>query len=150
MVPFHGALYLQGIDTITRMTTGGKFTHTFKMPHGGRVADIAPGPGGTLWFAEHTGAAFDYVGWLTPGGHMQEYPVATNYGGVGYLCAAGDGNLYVRQGDYMTGIHPDGQVFASQYLGFIAGGGSLVEGSDGNIWYSEGVLDRIGVAHVVR
>jgi streptogramin lyase len=148
ILSFHGALYLQEDNIIGRIATDGVFTGKFRMPHHGQVEDIAVGPGNKLWFTEHTGSGIDYVGSLTAAGRIHEYPVLAVNGGVGHLTAAADGNLYVRQGDNLIGLHPDGLLFASQNLGFIAGNGSVVQGSDGNVWYAEGVLDRIGVAHV--
>jgi virginiamycin B lyase len=147
IVRFHGALYLREDTAIDRMTTGGKVLDRFK-PHHGSIVDMAVAPDGKLWFTQHTGSGTDYVGVLSGSGHMREYPVFVANNGLGNITAAADGNLYIREGDYMIGMHPNGAVFTSQYLGFIAGNGSVVEGSDGNVWYAEGVLGRIGVAQV--
>jgi virginiamycin B lyase len=146
---FHGALYFQEDNAIGRIATDGVFTGNFRLHHHGHVEDLVVGPDGRLWFTEHTGTGVDYVGSLTAGGHLREYPVPVGSSGLGHLTAAADGNLYVRQGDNLIGVHPNGVVFASQNLGFIAGDGSVVQGGDGNVWYAEGVLGRIGVAHVV-
>jgi virginiamycin B lyase len=148
IVSFHGALYFQEYDIIGRIATDGVFTGKFRMPHHGHVGDLAVGPDGKLWFTEQTGSAVDYVGSLTAAGRIQEYPVPATNGGVGHLTAAGDGNIYVRDGDDLMGLHPDGTVFASQDLGFIAGNGPVVQGGDGNVWYAEGLRDKIGVARV--
>jgi virginiamycin B lyase len=148
IVDFHGALYVREDRIIGRLATDGVITHKFKTHFHGNLEDLAFGPDGKLWFTEHTGSGTDFVGSLGGSGHVVEHPVDVGNSGLGQLTGAADGNLYVREGDYMLGVHTDGTVFAKQYLGFIAGDGSVVEGSDGNAWYAEGVLGRIGVAHV--
>jgi virginiamycin B lyase len=149
IVPFHGALFLKQSNAIARMATDGKVTHTSKMPHHGTVEDLIVGPDNKLWFTEHTGGGMDFLGSLSASGHIREYAIPVGNQTLGQLTAAADGNLYIREGDDLVGVHPDGLVFADQYLGFIAGEGSVVQGSDGNVWYAEGVLGRIGVAHVM-
>src|SRR5262249_15158718 len=72
---FHGAIYLQENDTIGRIATNGKFTGEFKLPRHGHLQDITAGPDGNVWFTEQSGAT-DYVGFLTPGGHIHEFPVS--------------------------------------------------------------------------
>jgi virginiamycin B lyase len=148
IVPFHGSLFLKESNAIGRIATSGKLTRTFKMPHHGTLEDLTIGPDHRLWFTEHTGWGIDFLGSMTASGHMREYAIPVGHSNLGQLTAAADGNLYIREADYLLGVNPQGTVFANQYLGFIAGEGSVVQGSDGNVWYAEGVLGRIGVAHV--
>jgi streptogramin lyase len=148
IVPFHGELFLKRGNDIGRMTTDGRLTGKFKMPHHGSVEDLIVGPGNRLWFTEHTGGGIDFLGSMTASGRMREFPIGVGRSNLGQLTEGADGNLYVRQGDNLLGVHPDGTLFANQYLGFIAGEGSVVKGSDGNVWYAEGVLGRVGVASV--
>jgi virginiamycin B lyase len=146
IVSFHGALYFAEEDAIGRVTTHGTFSRNLRPHHGGTIGYLAVGPDNKLWFSENTRTGTDFVGSLTASGHIQEYPVAVGNSGLGQITAGGDGNLYVRLGDNLVGMHPDGTAFVNQYLGFIAGEGSVTKGSDGNVWYAEGVLGQIGVA----
>jgi virginiamycin B lyase len=148
IVSLHGSLYVQENDTIGRIAPNGKFTGEFKLPHGGHLQDIAVGPDGNLWFTEKpkNNSAINYVGDLTPAGRIHEYPISTSAGSLGHLSAAGNGDLFVRQGDNLIDVRTNGAVVASQNLDFIAGDGSVVEGPGGNVWYAEGVLDKIGEA----
>ncbi len=150
IVSWNGALYFQESDTIGRIETNGAFTGEFHLPHHGNLTDITVGPDGNLWFTEqhNNSTASDFVGYLTPAGGIREIPFAASNGDPGHITAAGDGNLYVRAGDYLEGLHTNGAVFASQYLEFIAGDGSVVQGPSGYVWYAEGVLGKIGEAMV--
>src|SRR5262249_40071127 len=141
IVSYHGALFLREDNIIGRITTGGAFTGKFRMPHHRHGEDLAVRPGGKPRFTRHPGTGLDHLGGVTGAGRVHEYPALASSGAVGHLTAAADGNLYVRQGVNLLGFHSNGTFFASQYLGFIAGDGSVVQGADGNVWYAEGVLD---------
>ena len=150
IINYNGALYFEEDTRIARITTGGSIKE-FPLPHGGRVQDIAKGPDGNLWFTENRfdfTTANNFVGYLTPGGVVKEFPISKTNGDLSGIAAGGDGKLYFRQGDYLDAVNTAGKLLLSQKLQFIAGGGSMVEDNNGDVWYAEGVLGQIGVAYV--
>jgi streptogramin lyase len=146
VVSFHGALYVEENDTIGRIATNGVFTGEFKLPHPGRLNDLTAGPNGELWFTENGSSGTNYLGSMSPSGHIHEVPVPG--GSLGHLTPGPGGNLYIRQGDNLLDVQPNGTIVATQSLDFGAGDGSVVQGPGGNVWYAEGVLDKVGQATV--
>jgi hypothetical protein len=151
IINYNGALYFAETSKIGRISTAGSISE-FTLPQPGSVQDITRGPDGNLWFTENranSSTANDFIGDLTPAGVVKEFPISKANGDLSGITAAGDGKLYFRQGDYLDAINTSGKLLLSQKLEFIAGGGSMVEDTTGNVWYAEGVLGKIGVASVV-
>lgn len=148
-VSYDGQIYFAEGSAIGRITTAGVYDGTFNLPSGGSIQDITPGADGNLWFTENrktSSSPNNFVDFLTPGGKVTEFPISKTAGDLSGITLGGNGQMYVRQGDSLLAVSTAGKVTATQKLAFIAGGGSVVEGPGGNVYFGEGVLDKIGYA----
>jgi len=150
IVSWNNSLFIQESDAIGRESRTGAFNGTFKMPHGGTVADLTVGPDGNLWFTENgkSGSTSDFVGYINKKGKIVEYAVSNALGSLAGISRAGNGNLVFCQGEYLEEITTTGDIVASQDLGLASGASSVAMGTDGNVWFAEGVTGKIGVATV--
>ena len=98
--------------------------------------DITLGADGNVWFLD---AAFSYVGKVTPGGDITEYPVGPSF--LSGITAGPDGNIWF--GDYINPasigrITPAGAVARYATPQPTVDPGSITTGADGNLWFTDG------------
>jgi virginiamycin B lyase len=150
IVSWNNGLYIQESNTIARVNKAGAFTGAFKTLHGGTVADLTVGPDGNLWFTENgkNGSTSDYVGYINKKGKVVEFAVSNSLGSLSGISGTGDGNLIFCQGEYLQEINTKGDIIASQDLGLASGASSVVMGTNGNVYFAEGVTGKIGLAAV--
>lgn len=101
-------------------------------------SDITAGPGGNLWFTEHS-----RIGRITTSGAVTEFPLAGDKF-PGGIVTRSDGNLWFTRNDASTS--PAGQIArmtpAGAVTDFSAGIsrsylGDITAGPDGNLWFTE-------------
>ena len=150
IVSWNNGLYVQESDTIGKVSKAGAFTGNIKTPHGGTVADLTIGPDGNLWFTENgkSGSSSDYVGYVNKKGKVVEFAVSDALGSLSGISRAGNGNLIFCQGEYLEEMDTKGDIIASQDLGLASGASSVVMGTNGSVYFAEGVTGKIGVATV--
>jgi hypothetical protein len=164
-----GNLYVSTNNgSITEVSIAGAIVATGQIPtpmdatYPPEAANLTPGPDGNIWFTEtyprnSSGnfivIATDSIGKMTPAGTISQYPVPTQYAGIGstnttvgtYITAGGDGNVWFVE--YEAGnvakITPSGVVTEYPLAGdaFIPSG--LALGGDGNIWVRAATTNKI-------
>ncbi|MDQ2872041.1 MAG: hypothetical protein M3R35_02805 [Candidatus Eremiobacteraeota bacterium] len=72
----------------------GAIVGTFKLPPGSRIAGLANGPDGALWF---TDSGLNEIGRITTGGQVTYYPVPLANSGLAAITADSDGALWFTQ-----------------------------------------------------
>jgi streptogramin lyase len=140
-------------NKIARMTTEGAVTEFAIPTAASRPDEIDVGPDGNLWFAEVMG---NKIGRIEPAtGEIAEFAVPTANARPTVIAPAPDGNLWFterrRPGAAGAGdlgkigrITPSGEITE-----FVVGGpGSrplgITAGSDGNVWFSLSVANKVG------
>ena len=112
-------------------------------PVGPYVSDVVRGPGG-IWFSRE-----GYVGRIGPGGHVEQFPVATSQiyslsiasgaGGYMWLTKSGAGSH-----DAIQRISRNGAVKAFRLPHKESGPSQITRGTDGAMWFTEYFGERIG------
>jgi streptogramin lyase len=147
-------------NVIARITPAGALT-AFPVPGYGS-GDLTVGRDGNLWFTELTGYITPsyLIGRITPAGAIAEFGLHAPHPGTlpvieGDLTAGPDGNLWFPE-DFEIFFGPGGS--AGPAIGRITtvgavtrfrlpaghGAGDLTVGPDGNLWFIDGVVGRIG------
>ena len=136
--------------SIERLTTTGRLT-TFTAPSISVPAGIAAGPDGAMWFvnSEYGVSPAGSIGRITTSGTVTEY----TYPGSYYpkdITAGPDHSMWFTNGSIASSVHPSsieritmgGSVtgFVISGLGalgsdYLGGGGGIVEGPDGALWF---------------
>lgn len=155
-----GALWFtetQG-NKIGRISLRGKITeYSNGITAGALPTSIAAGPDGALWFTEYDGGR---IGRITTKGHVTEYSSGITPGEHPVDIAPGpDGALWFTEYETASSyqilaskiarITTDGRV--KEYASGInpaAGPDGIVAGPDGNMWFVEGRLNRVGRAKI--
>jgi len=123
---------------VGRLTPGGDLSE-FTLPHGGgHPTRLAVGPEGNVWFtADEAGS----VGYLTPTGQIQEFPLSRK-ASPNFIAGGADGVWFTEQeeGSILARITPAGQMDEFRISGKEEGPGvgSLTTGPDGRIWFAAG------------
>lgn len=105
-----------------------------------KPADLALGPDGNMWFTESNGGR---IGRITPSGGVAEYiePIANQPNGI---TAGIDGNLWVAGVNAVERVTTGGTFTQFAYPTASAGGGEIVSGTDGRLWFAETLTGEIG------
>jgi streptogramin lyase len=136
--------------SIERLTTTGTLT-TFTAPSISAPTGIATGPDGALWFvnSEYSGSSAGSIGRITTSGTVTEYTYPGSYEPKD-ITAGPDHSMWFLNGSSVSSVDPSsieritmsGVVtdFANSALGSLGsdyngGGGGLVEGPDGALWF---------------
>lgn len=142
-----------GLDRIAQISTSGTLVKLYQLPSDRGPESIVVGPDHNLWFTEVWGP--DYVGKLTTGGVLTEYPVSGfAYAGDSGITVGPDGNLWYTEcaSGGLAKITTAGVV--TEYLtdrGLSCPNG-IAAGSDGNIWFADettGMIDRVSPTFVL-
>ncbi len=137
----------ESANRIGKMDTAGKLLGEFPIPtSGGKPRAITAGPcgDGNLWFTEQIGR----VGRIDTAGRVTELAdtgIGSNLRGI-TRGPAGDCNLYVadRGQDCIVKVNAAGQIANIFFLAIGSGPVGVVAGPDGNLWFTENGLNRIG------
>src|SRR6266545_2874190 len=137
----------ESANRIGKMDTAGKLLGEFPIPtSGGKPRAITAGPcgDGNLWFTEQIGR----VGRIDTAGRVTELAdtgIGSNLRGI-TRGPAGDCNLYVadRGQDCIVKVNAAGQIANIFFLAIGSGPTGVVAGPDGNLWFTENGLNRIG------
>jgi streptogramin lyase len=149
-------------NRVAKITTSGAVTE-YALPTAGRLpGDIAVGPDGNLWFTESGSGTGGYIASVTTSGLFTEYPIPMANSPSGGLAVGADGNLW-----FASQVSGAGKV-ASGGLSKVASSGAsvvkvttsgiftmfpvptdgipndFVAGPDGNLWFTEANVDRVG------
>lgn len=136
--------------SIERLTTKGTLT-TFTAPSISAPTGIAEGPDGAMWFvnSEYGATSAGSIGRITSSGAVTEYTYAGSYLPKD-ITAGPDHSMWFTNGSSVSSVNPSsieritmgGAVtdfvesgfggLGSDYLG---GGGGMVEGPDGALWF---------------
>ena len=125
-------------NSVGRITPAGVITEfplptPLSHPHG-----IVTGSDGNLWVALGSGA----VARVTPAGVITEFPIG-HPSSPNQIVSGPDGNLWITgNGVTLTQISTAGQIREFPIAQIPAQG--IAVGSDGNLWYSQSSVDRIG------
>ena len=136
--------------SIERLTTTGTLT-TFTAPSISAPTGIAAGPDGALWFvnSEYSGTSAGSIGRITTSGTVTEYTYPGSYEPKD-ITAGPDHSMWFLNGSSVSSADPSsieritmgGVVtdFVNSGLGalgsdYTGGGGGLVEGPDGALWF---------------
>ncbi len=133
---------------IGKMDTAGNLLGEFPIPtSGGKPRAITAGPcgDGNLWFTEQIGR----IGRIDTAGRVTELAntgVGSNLRGI-TRGPAGDCNLYVadRGQDCIVKVNATGQIANIFFLAIGSTPTGIVAGPDGNLWFTEYGLNRIGM-----
>jgi len=140
-----GNMWAGGNGQIVRVAVNGAFT-AFPIA-GARIAALAVGPDGNVWFAD---GGNDTVGMITHDGAILAYPMPLGASPSG-IAAGIDGNLWVADTNGSI-LRVTTSGFFTQFTAGISAGGSpqqIVSGSDGRLYFTEPFFsatrgDRIG------
>lgn len=144
--------------SIGRISTTGVNTRFQLASDDIRLSGITAGPDGNLWFTKHVVGAdtIDAIGRMTPGGSVTEFPIPTHSADAKIILVGPDNALWFIE----SGKPP--QAFQDPYkIGRITTSGTITEfpisfegttcqpagfakGSDGNLWFACGGLNRLG------
>lgn len=107
---------------------------------GSKPADLALGPDGNMWFTEQNGGR---IGRMTPSGQVAEFvePIVNQPVGI---VAAIDGNLWAAGVNAIDRLTPGGAFTQFVYPTANAGGGEIVNGPDGRLWFAQTLAGQIG------
>ena len=144
-----GAIWytLSGANKIGRIpTTGPQIPEEFPLPlEGFTPGDITPGPDGRLWFTEPSPA--DKIGAITTAGvpTLYDLPPGTDPSGI----AASAANMWFTENKNDIGPGEIGRIsvlgIPITHFGPTGDGPSgIAFGSDGALWFTESVSNRIG------
>lgn len=113
---------------------------------------ITGGPDGKLWFTEGASpSASFYVGSVTPGGTIIQYPVPNPHSNPQAITTGPDGNLWFTE---QGGSGSPAQIAKMTTAGVIteyptttpgSGPQDIAVGPDGNLWFTENLANKIGV-----
>ncbi len=130
----------EGASKIGKMDLSGTLE---EFPVGSSPESIALGPDGNLWFTEQIGriSRIDTAGNIT---EVANTGPASNLRGIA-AGPGGDCSLYVadRGQDCIVKLTTTGQ-FVVFFLSFGSGPVGIVAGPDGDLWFTENGLNRIG------
>jgi len=123
---------------IGRLTPSGELSE-FRLPKGGGFPTrLAVGPDGNIWF---TAAEAGSVGYVTPAGQIQEFPLSP-YASPNYIAGARDGVWFTEdlEGSVVARITPSGEIDEFRISGDeeVPRASSLAAGPDGRIWFAAG------------
>ncbi len=123
---------------IGRLTQSGELSE-FRLPNGGGFPTrLAVGPDGNVWF---TAAEASSVGYVTPAGQIQEFPLSP-YAFPNYIAGGRDGVWFTEdlEGSVVARITPSGEIYEFRISGDeeVPRAGSLAAGPDGRIWFAAG------------
>jgi virginiamycin B lyase len=139
-----GNLWIAYGGGVGRLTPTGQFT-AFPLPEAGNVIDIAGGPDGGVWFADHDGKR---IGRITPAGDITLYPLPMGLTPIEpYAITLGpDGNLWFadRDHDVIGRVTPSGIVTTFPVPGSHPA--DLIAGPDGGIWFGGNGIGRISMS----
>ena len=105
-----------------------------------KPADLALGPDGNMWFTEQSGGR---IGRITPSGQVAEFvePIVNQPVGI---VAAIDGNLWAAGVNALDRVTSSGAITQFVYPTANAGGGEIIDGPDGRLWFAETLAGNIG------
>lgn len=106
---------------------------------------IVSGPDGNLWFSENKGTK---VGRMSPTGVFAEFPVPINPSGITAFNSQiwfGEANVGHTGGGSIGRLNLDGTGYVSFPVAANAGVRVLSPGSDGNLWFAEQLINKVGV-----
>jgi virginiamycin B lyase len=157
-----------GSDTIGRITPAGAISEYGGIVAGGAPEDVTTGPDGALWFTEGGYNAGNRVGRIDPGsGSVRQYCIRGCGGAPGYqgdglqpggIVSGPDGRLWFTEanpadnaspyGDagvgYVAATSTDGAVHEYPVPTRDAQPTDIAVGSDGALWFTERIANRIG------
>jgi len=137
----------ESANRIGKMDTIGRLLGEFLIPTSGakpRAITADPCGDASLWFTEQIGR----VGRIDTAGRVTELAntgIGSNLRGI-TRGPAGDCNLYVadRGQDCIVKVNAAGQIANIFFLAIGSGPTGVVAGPDGNLWFTENGLNRIG------
>ena len=146
----------QGGSVVGSISNDGQ-VELFPLPSHFFAGAITAGPDGNLWLAgafhNKAGYLIPRIGRLSPGGALAEYAPANHVGTVHSVTAGPDGAIWFTLGYWVKGRKRPavGRIDAGGATTLFplpegSGPGTIVAGSDGNLWFSErgGGAPRIG------
>ena len=129
-------------DRVGRLDSKGQFTFVTlsKTDAADDPSAITLGPDGNLWFLRAS-----EVGYVTPSGQVQEFPIAgPPLGAPNAIVAGSDGSIYFTGQNYLARVSMTGEITrfpfpaAQTSLGNVTRG--LVVGPDGSLWFTRNDL----------
>src|ERR1700730_15002616 len=144
-----GNLWIAYGGGVGRLTPTGQFT-AFPVPdvspgNGANVIDIATGPDGAVWFADHDGHR---LGRITPAGNITLYPLPMGLtpSQPSAITLGPDGNLWFadQDQDVVGRVTPSGIVTTFPVPGSHPT--DLIAGPDGRIWFGGSGVFRISTS----
>ena len=133
-------------NRLARMAPDGSGLTEITMPNAdSRPNYIVVGPDSKIWFTEQTGDRVARIATDMTG--LTEFPLPAGAlpDGITFGC---DGNVWVAEafGDAIGRLAPDGASFTEFALPNAKSGPiEIVPGPDQNLWFTEGVLDFVGI-----
>lgn len=137
--------FINGAGIAKIDSAGQVTTYTAGLDPGATPYDLTSGPNGDLWFTDNGAKA---VGFITPGGAIQEFPAPA--GDVPLQIAAGsDGSIWFYSVDGATHsivkMTPGGTFTGYPFMSPLSEiADNMVLGPDGDIWFSDMGTTSIG------
>lgn len=116
----------------------------YTLPNGGGPQLMVAGPDGNMWFSENLG---DRVGRISTAGVLTEFAVPIGPFGITHLNNQiwfGEADVGHTGGGSIGRLNLDGTGYTSFPIGTNAGIRHLTTGQDGNLWYAQQLVDKIG------